>query len=82
MDLHCKIGAAQLALHALDAGILFNHFGDESIHFENPCGAEFDADAAPLAQPVNDLNSRTAHSHSLLFRDAGKYPSWVKTAKY
>jgi hypothetical protein len=62
MDLDGKVGTPQLALHALDAGFGACDLDQERIHLKDVGGAEFDADAAPLAVPFDYFDSRTAHS--------------------
>jgi hypothetical protein len=62
MNLDRKIRTPQFALHALDAGLGACDFDQERIHLKYVGGAEFNADAAPLAVPFDYFDSRTAHS--------------------
>jgi hypothetical protein len=62
MNLDRKIRTPQFALHALDAGFGARDFDEERIHLKDVGGAEFNADAAPLAVPFNYFDSWTAHS--------------------
>jgi hypothetical protein len=62
MNLDRKIRTPQFALHAFDAGFGACDFDEERIHLKDVGGAEFNADAAPLAVPFDYFDSRTAHS--------------------
>jgi hypothetical protein len=56
MDLDGEIGTTQFALVAGDACLRIGDLYDETVHRENVRGAEFNANAAPLAVPLDDLN--------------------------
>jgi hypothetical protein len=56
MDLDGEIGTTQFALIACDACLRIGDLYDKPVHRENIRGAEFNADAAPLAVPLDDFN--------------------------
>jgi hypothetical protein len=64
MDLDSEVWAQQFTLHALDA--IFRPWGcdQEDIHLQDILRAEFDADTAAFAVPLDDFESGTTHSGS------------------
>ena len=57
-----EVGAAQFALHALDAILQTRDLDQKAVHLEDVLGAELDADAASLTILLDDFYSCTAHS--------------------
>jgi hypothetical protein len=51
-----EIGATEFTLHAFDAGLQILDSRDEPLHLQNLGRAEFHADVASLAVPLDDLD--------------------------
>jgi hypothetical protein len=64
VDLDGKVGATQFALVARNACLGIGDLYDKSVHFKDLGGAEFNANAAPLAVPFDDFNICFCTAHS------------------
>jgi len=67
MDLDGEVRAKQLTLHAFNAIFRSRGRDQEDIHFQDILRTEFDADTAAFAVSLDDFESGTTHSGSLLF---------------